>query len=320
VSRSNPSRALRLTRRVRSIWPAALAVVAVLGLWQLAASQGWVDALILPAPTAIVAAFPKLVSSGAIWSNAKATLASALYGFAVGSGVAWAAATACATFPLLRRAVYPLAVALQVTPRIAVTPILIAWLGFGSEPRILLGATVCFFPVFLNTLTAFESADAETKEMFRSLRASRRQTLSKLLLPETLPIVVAGLKTALTLGVLSAVVFEFVSAKNGLGVLMQRFAYQLQMEAAWAVLVTLTLLGLVLYGLMEILDRWLIYWMHEERLVSKAEKRARKSGARDEGLRAAAFASGSVAGLRVPVGAGSAATGWMAEPSDPELA
>ena len=163
-------------------------------------------------------------------------------------------------------------VALQVTPRVAIAPLLFIWLGFGTFPKIVLAATICFFPVFINTLTGLTIIDEDERELFRSLRASKGQEFFRLQLPSAMPVTFAGFKTAISLALIGAIVGEFVSADQGLGLLIQRFSFQLNTPAAYAVLFSLTVLGLLLYGFMELLDRYFIFWNRNERMLKRTRR------------------------------------------------
>lgn len=248
----------------------------VIGLWELASRSGWVDALILPPPLEILEAFWSLVTGGFIWVHVRTTLWEAVVGFLVGAGVAISVAVASSLSPIFQRMVYPFMVAFQVTPRIAIAPILIAWLGFSTVPKIVLAATICFFPVFLNTLTGLSNVDADELELFRSLGASRWQIFTRLTAPTSAPVTFAGLKTGISLALIGALVGEFVSASSGLGLLIQRFSFSLSMPSAWAVLLILTGMGLALYWAMEVLDRFVVFWTRDSRLAQVRRRKERR--------------------------------------------
>ena len=128
--------------------------------------------------------------------------------------------------------------------------------------------------MLINTLTGLTLVDEDADELFRSLGATRRQRFFRLALPGALPVILAGLKTAISLALIGAIVGEFVSAQEGLGLLIQRFSFQLNSSAAYAVLLTLTAIGLALYGLMELVDRWVVFWHRDERLTKRSQRAA----------------------------------------------
>ena len=177
----------------------------------------------------------------------------------------------------MRQMLNPYAVALQVTPRIAIAPLIIAWAGFGYNSKIWIAAIIAFFPVYVNALTGILTVDEDAREMFRSLGASRWQTFTHLMVPGSLPIMFAGLKTAAGLSLVGAVVGEFISAERGLGVLVQQFSSQLAIADAFAVILMLMFLGLLLYGTMEWLERTTVFWLHDARLVARSRRRAARA-------------------------------------------
>ena len=174
----------------------------------------------------------------------------------------------------MRKMLHPYAIGLQVTPRIAIAPIIIAWAGFGYNSKIWIAAIIAFFPVYVNALTGILTVDEDSREMFRSLGASKWQTFMRLMVPSSLPIMFAGLKTAAGLALVGAVVGEFISAQRGLGVLVQQFSYQLAVDDAFAIIVVLMLMGLLLYGVMEWIERVTVFWLHDKRLVARTKRRA----------------------------------------------
>ncbi len=250
------------------------ALVATVGLWAVASAREWVSERILPPPLEVWRSFWNLVTDGILLDHLGVTLWEVLAGFVLGSAGGFVIAVAGSLWTPFRRVIYPYMVALQVTPRIAIAPLLFIWLGFGALPKIVLAATICFFPVLINTLTGLTLVDEDADELFRSLGATRRQRFFRLALPGALPVILAGLKTAISLALIGAIVGEFVSAQEGLGLLIQRFSFQLNSSAAYAVLLTLTAIGLALYGLMELLDRWVVFWHRDERLAKRSQRAA----------------------------------------------
>lgn len=260
-------------RRLINLWPSLLTFVAIIMLWELANRREWVSDLILPAPSDIAVALTDLFVSGFIWPHLQATLTVTFVGFGIGAGLAFVLAVLSSFWGWFRNIASPFMVALQVTPKVALAPIFITWLGFGTEPKIVMAATICFFPVFVNTLTGLLSTDEQTLEMFRSMRATKRQVFVHFTLPAALPVTFAGLKTGVTLALIGAIVAEFVATSEGLGLLINRFTSRLAMDEAFAILFVLMGIGLVAYGVLEFFDRKIIFWTHESRLSRRARPR-----------------------------------------------
>jgi NitT/TauT family transport system permease protein len=248
--------ALSPNRLARRLWPPLLFLAILIGLWELALAVDYVSESILPHPKDIVVSFAELTTSEFVWDDVAATLWESVAGFALGAALGLALAIPSGLSPVMRQMLNPYAVALQVTPRIAI---------------------IAFFPVYVNALTGILTVDEDAREMFRSLGASRWQTFMHLMVPGSLPVMFAGLKTAAGLALVGAVVGEFISAERGLGVLVQQFSSQLAIADAFAVILMLMFLGLLLYGTMEWLERTTVFWLHDARLVARSRRRAAKA-------------------------------------------
>jgi NitT/TauT family transport system permease protein len=273
------SRALRATGRgLRfAVLPPLILLVFLIALWELAVTQEWVSEVTLPQPEDVVTSFADLVTSDIIWNDVWATLYETVVGFLVGAALGIALAIPSGLSNTMRQMLRPYAISLQVTPRIAIAPIVITWFGFGYTSKIVIAAIIAFFPVYVNALTGILTVDEDAREMFRSLGASRWQTFTHLMVPGSLPVMFAGLKTAAGLSLVGAVVGEFISAERGLGVLVQQFSSQLAIADAFAVILMLMFLGLLLYGAMEWLERTTVFWLHDARLVARSKRRAAKA-------------------------------------------
>jgi NitT/TauT family transport system permease protein len=269
--------ALSPARVARRLWPPLLFLAILIGIWEFALAIDYVSESILPHPKDIVVSFYELAGSEFVWDDVGATLWEAVAGFALGAALGLALAIPSGLSPIMRQMLNPYAVALQVTPRIAIAPLIIAWAGFGYNSKIWIAAIIAFFPVYVNALTGILTVDEDAREMFRSLGASRWQTFTHLMVPSSLPIMFAGLKTAAGLALVGAVVGEFISAERGLGVLVQQFSSQLAISDAFAVILMLMFLGLLLYGTMEWLERATVFWLHDARLVARSRRRAAKA-------------------------------------------
>lgn len=252
---------------------------AVIAAWELAARAGWLDELTSPRPSAIAESIVRIyVEQGNVYWHFFVTLVEAWAGFVIGAAAGVALAIFAALNDSFRRYIQPYILVPQVTPRVALTPILIAWLGFGWSPKIAIAALICFFPPFVNTVTGMLSVDEEAREMLRSMGASKRQIFWKLQLPNAMPIIMAGLKTAMSLALAGAIVGEFLSANQGMAVLIHRYTYSLNMASAFAILLSLTLMGFVFFKIAEFADSRIVFWRHEDRLAKVSRKRAARWG------------------------------------------
>ena len=273
----------RFVSRLSLIWitPHLALFAGLIVVWEALAWLGLIQSILIPRPSAVGAAIVDLyLIEGTIWRHFFITLTEAVLGFLIGAAIAMALAVGSALSDAFRRYVSPYAVVLNVTPGIALTPVIIAWFGFGMGSKIALAAVISFFPIFVNTLTGLTQVDMDREELFRSLGASRVQIFTRLHVPAAMPLLFAGLKIGLTTALIGAVVAEFAQATEGVGVLMNRFSFQLNMGASIATLLSMTLIGLLLFYSMEFLDRRLIFWRREERRDAVSRKRARAWKAR----------------------------------------
>lgn len=230
----------------------------LLALWEAAVPAFRFSALVLPAPSAIVSALWRGFATGYFWPHIGQTLLELALGLGLGVGLGFAGGVLLGESAALRRVLMPYVVTSQVIPKLALVPLFIVWLGFGTAPTVLITALICFFPLLENTLTAVAQVDAARIELFRMLGASRWQTLWRLKIPAALPTILAGLRVAVVLALVGAVVGEFIGASRGLGALI--IASQASMDTAlmFAALVLITTIGLLLYEATLLLERALL--------------------------------------------------------------
>jgi NitT/TauT family transport system permease protein len=245
---------------VALVVPPVIVTLILLGIWEFVSSSGMVDEIILPAPTSIAEAGADIVQESFFWHATWVTTQEALIGFAAGVLVAWILGTLIGLFRRFSLAVYPPVVAFQIMPRVALAPVFLTWFGFGLTSKIVMAATICFFPVLVNTILGMQGVSRDARALMRSLGASKWEEYRKLLLPASLPAIFASLKVAIALALIGAIVAEFLGASEGMGVLLREFSFQLRIAESFAVLVALSLLGLVLYGLAALLESRLIFW------------------------------------------------------------
>lgn len=246
---------------VRITLPIVVLVAALL-LWEVSSRSGLVNPVTVPPASDTFLAMADIMQQGYFWHSTWVTLQETLYGFLIGAATGLIIGALTGTFHAFRVAFYPFIVAFQNTPRVALAPVFLTWFGFGMTSKVVMAAVICFFPVVINTVAGLNSVDDDARTLFRSLGATTQQTFFKLTLPSAAPVAFAGIKTALTLALLGAIVGEFVGASEGLGVLVKEFNFQLEVAAGFAVVIFLASIGLVLYGLIEWLERRIITWGH----------------------------------------------------------
>ena len=249
-----------LLDRLGTAGPPALTVLLILGLWELASRTELVNPIVMPPPTDVAEAFVSLVQERFFWDAAGVTAWETIAGLTIGVIGAWALGTLIGLVAVARRSLYPLVIAFQTLPRVALAPLFLVWFGFGLTPRVMFAITICFFPVLISVIVGLQTVDRDASTLMRSFGASRWQVYRKLAFPSSLPIVFAGIKTAATLALIGAIVGEFVGGDRGMGVLLNSFNNQLLMGEAFATIVALAIFGLALYWSIEVIDKKVVFW------------------------------------------------------------
>ena len=237
-----------------------LSFVVLLVLWEMVSRAGLVAPIVLPPPSRVWDGLVILFTASWFPQHVWLTTAETLIGFVLGGVAAILLGILMVNMPLFKEVIYPYVVAIQVMPKVVLAPIFITWFGFGMESKIVMAIAISFFPVVINTVVGLESVEENASLLMRSFVASRRQIFCKLAWPTALPSIFAGLKTSLTLALIGALVAEFVTAKEGLGTLITTFSFELKVYLVFAVIIVVSVLGLALYGIMEYLDRKVVFW------------------------------------------------------------
>jgi NitT/TauT family transport system permease protein len=251
-----------MKRLVDILAPLALVVVLLAG-WEVACRVLAVPVYLLPAPSAVVVSL--LQDWPALAAAAWTTLSMALTALAVASACACTLALLGGLSPLIEKAIQPVAVTIQVTPVIAIAPLVMIWTGLDHPERaiIVLATIVAFFPIYSGAATGLRAADPDLKRLFDLYGADRWQRLIRLRLPSAIPALVEGHKVATALAVIGAVVAEFVAGSGGAQGLAWRIiesANRLQTARVFAALVTLAVMAALLYAAVDILERRILAW------------------------------------------------------------
>ena len=253
------ARGLTRERIETALLPAAFMLLLVV-LWEIASNTGVVDPVLVPAPTDIIDATRRLGNTYFFWDAVWVTAQEALLGFFFGVLAAYLVGTAVGLFPAVRRAIFPLVVAVEIVPRIALAPVFLSWFGLGIASKVAMAAGICFFPVLINVVLGLETVNKDAQNLLRSLGASKWETYTKLLLPASLPEIFASLKVAITFALTGAIVAEYVGANEGLAVLLKTFFFQLLTAEGFAVILALSVMGVVFYWLTMLLESRIVYW------------------------------------------------------------
>jgi len=235
-----------------------LTLVVFAVLWELACRLFKVPTYLVPKPSDI--ALRLYDKRGLYLGQTWVTLYETVAGFLLADLVGIVAAALVVMIPSLRDVIMPLLLIAQIVPKVAIAPILLIWFGYGLVPKILIAFLVAFFPIVVNTASGLISVEPELLDLGRSLEASRWQTFWKFRIPAALPDLFSGMKIAITLAVIGAVIGEFIGGNRGLGYLIIIANQELDTPLAFAALFILSVGGILLYGAIELLERLLIPW------------------------------------------------------------
>jgi NitT/TauT family transport system permease protein len=245
--------------RLAGGWPAVVALAAFVIAWKALVVVTGYPPYILPPPEQVAARFVAAWADGTIAPHALRTLVEIGLGFAAGASLALVIGYVLARLPLAERLLSPYIVAAQATPILALAPLLALWFGPGITAKVVICALIVFFPIAIATMVGIRSVDGRLLELARSLRATRRQVVTTLEIPAALPSIFGGLRVGVTLSVVGAIVGEWAGADQGLGLLVNLARGSLfDIPLLFATLLTLALLGIVLYGLVVLAERALV--------------------------------------------------------------
>ena len=237
----------------------ALGVVAHLGLllaWYLFVELGNVPKFVMPSPAAT---FASLAVKDYAWlANMRVTGTEIFGGYALALVVGVLLALLFTWSKLFEALALPLLVTLNMIPKVALGPLIIVWFKYGVFPNTLMAFSIAVFPILLTTARGLREIEPELLDLVRSLRGSRWQTFTKIQLPGALPYIFSGMKVAAILAVAGAVVGEFLGSDRGLGYLMLQVQVTLDTPAMFMAVILITLLGMLLYALVLLLERWLV--------------------------------------------------------------
>ncbi|MER6530192.1 ABC transporter permease [Streptomyces sp. NPDC001508] len=239
-------------------WPSMAVFAGTFVLWELAVDIFGISSFELAKPSEFLGEMGR--SSDLLLEASWVTTQEILYGFLLSLAVGVLIAVLIVRFAWLERALYPLIVLFQVVPKVALAPIFILWFGYGLAPKLLLIVVIAFFPVTLNMIVGLKAVDQDLILLMRSVGSNRNQILARIQIPTSLPYLFAGMRIAITLAVIGAVVAEFAGAENGLGYLIQFASTQLDTPLMFAALTLVSLLGLILYYGLSLIEFALRKW------------------------------------------------------------
>lgn len=242
---------------LRLFYP-AIGIVLIVAGWHFYVVEFDIAAVVLPRPGLVLEAM--IEDWHDLITESWVTFLECIYGFALAVVIGIPIAVMVTASSMLNQMFYPLLIAVQSVPKVAIAPIAMVWFGYGMESKLAIVFLVAFFPMVIDTATGLRSTPQDLIDLARALKCTRFQTFWKIQLPWAMPFVFSGAKVAVTLAVIGAVVGEFVGAEAGLGKLLLVANSQINSGLVWASLVFLSVLGMLMFGAVVLAERILMPW------------------------------------------------------------
>ncbi|MDJ0860014.1 MAG: ABC transporter permease [Dinoroseobacter sp.] len=238
-----------------------------IGTWQLVTSLGMVSPIILPTPWEtlqdMIFVGKNLLTGGYMLGSLWITIKEVIYGFALAIAIGFSLGVLVGETAFGEKAVMPYLVAIDTMPKVAFAPLFVAWLGFGIESKVALAAFIATFPIVVGTAAGLHAADENARMLFKTMGASRWQTLVKMKLPTGLPQIFTGLKIGAVGVMAGAITGEFLGGGKGFGELIRVAASQLNTPRVFSLILYLSFVGLALYLMVQWTQRRLVFWQKE---------------------------------------------------------
>lgn len=253
-----PRRRWRARGSIMAVVPPVVTFAVLILLWWAAVQYFAIPVYLVPSPELVL---PSLLQYWPdIWQNTQFTVTAVAFGFLLSVVTAIPMGLAIAVSRTTKQAAYPVLVFIQLIPKIAVAPLFVVWFGFGMESKVMLTTLLTFFPLLLASIAGFQALDTRLLYLTRTMGASIWQTFRYVRLPSALPIIFSGLKVSATIAVTAAIVAEFVGSNSGLGYRLLVASQYLDTPLIFAILLVMTVLGLGLNYIVEIVEYVVMPW------------------------------------------------------------
>jgi len=256
----------------RDLLLAVLTPLVLLGFWEIAARSGIVDARLFTPPTQIVARGAEMIATGELWGHVAATTLRLLAGYVIGSALGVLAGLLMGVSRPVRAALGPTFTALYALPKIAILPLLLLIFGLTETPKVLAVVISVFFVVQINTLAGIVQIDGRILEAARAYKATGWRLFRYILLPGATPAIMTGLRVSAGMSVIVITAVEFVASNDGLGYLIWNSWQLFQPKDMYVGLITVSLIGALMTGLIILLERVLLPWQHSTGSRKKSKK------------------------------------------------
>ena len=254
-------------------WVVRIAVFVVLiNIWEWWVNSGRANEAIFPAPSNIWGALQSFFGGDLTYDTPlfffapffrehfSATMTETAIGFTIGTLIGLSLAVIITMWPFMKKILSDYIVAFEAIPKVALVPLFVTWFGVGHQSKIVLAATITFFPVFLTSYTGMNTVPEDYTKLVTQLRSNRFQRMRMLQFPHCLPTLFAGLKQALTNSLIGAIIAEFFGAREGLGFLISIYSFQLRTDRLFAVLIIISALALAFFLLLDVLAKRICFW------------------------------------------------------------
>ena len=249
---------LSLKNRDRLIGLASPA--ALLLLWEASVWLGWVDPRFFPAPSTIAGTFLHLARTGELWENLSASLLRLLFGFVIGGAPALLLGLAMGLYRPVRAIVEPLVAATYPIPKSAILPLILLVFGLGEASKIAMVALGVFYPVLINTMAGVLEIDRIHLDVGKNFGAGGWQTFRTIALPGAAPLIMAGIKLGVGLGLILIAIAEMIGAQSGIGYMIWNAWQLMSVDTMFVGLVVIAVLGFAFTWALDELERWLLPW------------------------------------------------------------
>lgn len=261
------ARPRRLSDRIpagmrKPLWSLASAVVA-LALWSAVVLIANPPAYILPAPWDVLARV--WIDRQTLIYNGGMTMSEILIGILFGVVIAVPLGIVIVAIPIVERLFYPIVISFNAIPKVALAPLFVVWFGYGFVPRVLLTGSITFFPILVSTISGLVSIEPELLRLAAALRAKRSRVFLRMRLPYALPSIFSGIKVATSLGVIGAIIAEFVASDSGWGYLLVQSSGTLDTTIMFAIIIVLAVVASVLFSAVSVAERLFVSWHASQR-------------------------------------------------------
>ncbi|ADU29500.1 ABC transporter permease [Evansella cellulosilytica] len=243
----------------RSVW-AILTLIGIATIWQVLTVVLEIPRYLLPSPLDITERFIRDFS--VLFSHSITTISEVLLGFGLSLVIGIPLAISIVYSKYLANSLYPILIGIQCIPMVSIAPILVIWFGYGLTTKVLLACLISFFPIVINAVVGFRALDKDMHNLGRSIGISEWKIFYYLRLPNALPHLFGGFKVGITLAVVGAIVGEFVASERGLGYLQLTANARLDTTLVFATLFALAIIGMLLFGIVHLIERMMMPWYH----------------------------------------------------------